>query len=85
MFAFVFGKLIFFQLCVSPPPVYSFFFELYLDSRVLRRSRFAAGLRAHAAVDPVFRLQGPLPPPLIPIVLLTRHSHMLGNGRRHYG
>ena len=28
--------------------------ELDLDSRVLRRSRFAAGLRAHAAVDPVF-------------------------------
>ena len=60
-------------------------FELDLGCRELRRSRFAAGLRAHAAVVPVFRLQGPLPPPLIPIVSATRHSHILGNGRRHFG
>ena len=30
----------------------------------LRRSRFAARLKAHATVSPVSRLQGPLPPPL---------------------
>ena len=58
--------------------------QLDLDNRELRRTRFAAGLRAHAAVVPAFRVQGPLPSPRIPILSLTLNSHVLGNGRRHY-
>ena len=59
--------------------------QLDLENRELRRTRFAAGLRAHAAVVPVFRLQGPLPSPRIPILSLTMNSHVLGNGRHHFG
>ena len=59
--------------------------QLDVDCRELRRSRRAAGLRAHAATAPVIRLQGPLPPPRIPVIYSSARTHILGNGRRHYG
>ena len=58
--------------------------ELDVECRVLRRSRYAAGLRAHTTVLPVFRLQGPLPLP-VSYVHVSSNTHILGNGRRHYG
>ena len=58
--------------------------ELDGACRELRRSRYAASLRAHAATVPAFRLQGPLPLPISYVAPVGR-CHILGNGRRHYG
>ena len=57
--------------------------ELNNSQRALRRTRYAAGLRAHAATVPVFRLPGPLP---LPVIFTGSYGkiHILGNGRRHY-
>ncbi len=55
------------------------------DCREMRRRLYAVGLRAHAAVEPCFRLCGPLPLPLV--VDWNRHSnkcHILGLGRNHH-
>ena len=60
--------------------------ELDLACHGLRRTRFVTGLRAYAAVWPVFCLQGPLlPAPLLSVLPLLRRIHVLGNGGRHYG
>ena len=58
--------------------------ELDFECRELRRARYAAGFRAHAATTPVFRLQGPLPLPVSYVAPVGR-THLLGAGRRHYG
>ena len=58
--------------------------ELDVECRVLRRSRYAAGLRAHTALAPVFRLQGAIPLP-VSYVHVSSNTHILGSGRRHYG
>ncbi len=53
--------------------------------REMRKRLYAAGLRAHAATEPCFRLCGPLPLPLV--VHGNRHSdkcHILGFGRNHH-
>ena len=57
--------------------------ELNNSQRALRRTRYAAGLRAHAATVPVFRMPGPLP---LPVIFTGSYGkiHILGNGRRHY-
>ena len=58
--------------------------ELDMACRELRRARYAAGLRVHVAIQPVFRLQGPLPLPVSYVSPIGR-THLLGRGRRHYG
>ncbi len=53
--------------------------------REMKRKLYAAGLRAHSATAPCFRLCGPIPLPLIEDG--RRHSnncHILGFGRNHY-
>ncbi len=55
------------------------------ECRALKRKLYAAGLRAHSATEPCFRLCGPIPLPLI--VDGSKHSskcHILGFGRNHY-
>ena len=57
--------------------------ELDRESRSLRRELYAKGLRAHSALAPVLRLQGPLPPAVVFDAKLSDH-HVLGAGRRYY-
>ena len=57
---------------------------LDVAQREQNRVLYASGLRAHAATLPVFRLQGPLPPSILPANITPSEHHLLGNGRRHY-
>ncbi len=52
--------------------------------RETNRSLYARGLRPYAAIEPVFRLTGPLPPSIVDPDRQSTH-HQLGVGRRHYG
>ncbi len=55
------------------------------ECRALRRELYAAGLRAHTATAPCFRLSGPLP---LPLVVdgnrMSSKCHILGFGRNHH-
>ena len=57
--------------------------ELDMSIRPFRREQYAHGLRAHSATEPVFRLCGPLPPPVV-FTGSYGNMHILGNGRNHY-
>jgi hypothetical protein len=57
--------------------------ELDIACRAHRRELYAKGLRAHAALFPVVRLHGPLPPAVV-LDHLASHHHLLGIGRRYY-
>ena len=56
------------------------------NCRELRRELYAAGLRAHCATAPCFRLCGPLPLPLVVDgKRISSNCHILGFGRNHHG
>ena len=58
--------------------------EIAVELREGNRALYARGLRPYAATEQVFRLVGPLPPPIVDPDRQSTH-HLLGVGRRHYG
>ncbi len=58
--------------------------HLDMSQREANRALYAKGLRSRSAVDPVFRLSGPITHILIDPDNYSNH-HSLGIGRRYYG